>query len=416
MHKRSAKTISYILDLAQKNPKQDFKYYALLLSMSPGSYIRCCAEARLIRNRYFEKTELYPAYVIALSIVEYRPESQQPDMEYINDLFILASSSFYEKSSEEIVELYQKVLNYSSAFNGNPIADALAMHAETEIVNQKFWSLDVKLLVKEIDRIQTLVGKPNSQMSHDEKYAFLNCMNRRMVVELLMDRYEKAKTCFSYALEYSENLNEPAYVGFAHMDYAKGLYLYDAEESLIHMETAQKIFSSLNVVERRRIECDCEVAYLRCLLCPSIENLKKLKQAALVLKDAHYWELFAKAELKIAAVLLLSESKDLKEISHFIMTSDYYILSATTSRRFQLISAHIKFLFYTISNNSREAAECAEKYRKLAINIGPFYQEIGKQSRSAFYKKYCSCSGKPEHASAGFTSGSAYLVNLPYNF
>lgn len=387
MHKRTTKTISYILDLARINPEQDFKYYALLLSLSPGYYIRCCTEARLVRNRYFEKTELYPAYVIALSIVENRPDSQQPDLEYINDLFILASSAFYEKSSEEIMKLYQKVLNYSCTFSGNPVADALALHTKTEIVNQKFWSLDVKTLGKEIDQIQIMVGKPDSQMSHDEKYAFLNCLNRRMVVELLMDRYEKAKKCFMQALEYSETLNEPAYVGFAHMDYARGLYLYDAEESLIHMETAQKIFSSLNVVERRRIECNCEVAYLRCLLYPSIENIKKLKQTALILKDSHYWELFAKAELKIAAVLLLSEPKELKEISNFIVTSDYYILSATISKRFQLISAHIKYLFYTVSNNSREAAECAKKYCKLAADIGPFYQEIGRQYHSVFFTK-----------------------------
>lgn len=387
MNKRSEKTASYILDLAQKNPEQDFKYYALLLSLSPGYYMRCCAEARSVRNQYFEKTVLYPAYVIALSIVEYRPDFEQSDIEYINDLFILASSAFYEKSSEEILELYQKVLKYSCTLRGNPIVDALAMHAETEIVNQKFWSLDVKKLKKEIDHIQVRIGTQNPLMSHDEKYALLNCKNRRMVIELLMDRYEAAQVCFSQALECSETLNEPAYVGFAHMDYARGLYLYDAEEALNHMEMAQKIFSSLNVVERRKVECDCEIAYLRCLLYPSIGNLKNLKQAALVLKDNHYWELFAKAELKIAAVLLLAEPKELKEISNFVVTSDYYIISATKSRRFQLISAHIKYLLYTISNNRQQAKKCAEKYCMLATDIGPFYQEIGKRSCSALFSK-----------------------------
>lgn len=393
MHTPSNKIASRILDLASYDKQRDYRYFELILSLGPANYMRFCPQARLIRNRYFKKTELYPAYILAESIVKHRPDYQPADKEYLQDLFVLASSAFYEKSSADVIEIYQKILDCGQELQGIPNVDHLMLHAKTEIVNQEFWLLNTNGLIDKINRIQDEIVEPSPEMSHDEKYALLNCFNRKMVIYLLMDQYDKAKDYFDQSIKYAQELDEPAYEGFAHMDYARGLSLHDIKAAIAHMEYAQKIFSTLDYVRRRKMECDCEVSYLHCISFPNANNIRKLTQSAAILRNNHYWELYAKAELKIAAIQMLSGHMDEAEVSRLIITSEYVLPSIPTNR-FQLISSHIKYLYYSSTKNSVEAEKAAQKYYRLSRDLGPFYQQIGERQLSGYSTPKVICATK----------------------
>lgn len=388
--KISSETVKRIILLAQKHTEQDYRYYALLLTLGIRFYIAVYDAACQARDYYFEKTMLYPAFTLASAIVKYRPEFMKIDKKYVVDLFVLASSSFYEKKYNEIIDLYQKVISYSHQFQGNIEMDALALHAKTEIINQKYWALEVRGLKEEINKIENQINLNSINLGHDQKYALLNCLNRRMVIDLLMDQYDTAKEEFYIALNRAKELGVPEYEGFAHMDYARGLYCYNLPEALLHMEIAQRIFSKLSIVERRKRECECEIAYIHCLQNPSRINIDYLISTSEILKEEHYWELYAKAQLKIAAILLLTNRAETNNIRQLLITSEY-ILPTEATVRFQMINAHIKSLYYAFVNNLYQANQVASIYNEFAKRIGPVYKTIGKHNLKVYSNTRINC-------------------------
>ncbi|WP_140402149.1 hypothetical protein [Flavonifractor sp. An306] len=366
-------TLHKLQTLLESDNENCVFYLSLLIESGNAMFFSRLSEARAMRDRYFYQTRLYEAYLLAQAIVSHIDFSEQLSEDEVCDVFVLATSSFYQKSSDDEVKLYQKVLQQGKQYQSSPKIWGILLRSRTELMNQYYWDLKLEQMESELNEAQRTFPHGEPEQDHEIRFACIHRYNRRMVLRLLQNRYKEAEEDFQRCLRESERLIHPACRGYAEMDYGKGLYLHAPEQALEHMEKALDIFQELGTEHRRSLDCKCEVAYLRCLLSEGRpEDLHGLEDAAAELHNAHYEELYAKAKLKLAALHMCFRTRDLKQAENELVEAEY-VLPYRPCRRLEMLLANVKYVHYILTGQRESAAHELKTHETLASGLGEDY-------------------------------------------
>lgn len=134
------------------------------------------------------------------------------------------------------------------------------------------------------------------------KRAYLTLNNRIMVTYLLFDDFENAKKYLFINISLANLFQSQEHIGYCLMDFAKGIYnknLFLAKKLLL---LALKFFSTSKDL-RRKLDCECELHYIRVLL--KEKKVETFKEKYDLLKKNHYWNQYYKALLKECELYIL---------------------------------------------------------------------------------------------------------------
>lgn len=385
-NKISRNTIKSINELINNNDYCNNIYYlSLILNSDYG--INYFNDARNLRDSYYQRGDLFPAYQISQGLVSNIDFDEKITDEEAKDLFIFAETSMYENSHDEIHKIYDKVIKHSRKYlkKDNFLA-GLLLRSSIEKINMQFWDFQTEKIFDNIKHVQTSLSEMPFK-SKDIDFTYIHCFNRSMVTQLLMNQNENAEDSFYLCISEAEKRNYPAHIGFAYMDFGRGIYSIDIERSISYLEKAFKIFESIQNEQRRQIECEAEILYAKCILSPSAELLIQLERLSKLLFNKHYFELYAKVKLKVAALKIVYNLSDCQDIQEDIFQAEY-AMKYQPSVRYQLILFSVKSVYYFKSNEISTARKLNNKCIKLSRNIGNHYQTIyAHNNKNMFGKK-----------------------------
>jgi hypothetical protein len=261
----------------------------------------------------------------------------------------------------------------------------IILRSQSEIINIDYWELNLEKISENIDDILKKTSNITSKDSDDSVCAYLNLLNRKMVVELLYEHYDKADIHFKMNMENIERLSRKEYVGYLYMDYAKGLYNYNPETALSYMQRAQDIFKSLGTEHRRLLDCTCENEYLKCIQSEKYD-IRELEYAAEALNNSGFIELYAKARLKIAAIKMVRGGCSPDEIEKELTLSKY-ILKYDFTGRLALFYKMLKNAFSVYNQQTNQMLNLTPAEQKALHMMGSDYQKVWEHNSRPFKNK-----------------------------
>lgn len=376
-YKISDTSVKFIKQFWDSTKDYEEKYLYLLPLLKSGYHIYCQIEeeAHELEFHYFKITDYYKAYVIATEFKNYINFNDQLSLQELYDLMVLAVSSGYFEKPQDVKERYKQLIRIGKSIISMPDAYGIVLRAQSEIINIDYWELETLGLSEKIDSIIKQIPPLNPSSNEDLICAYLNLLNRKMVVKLMMDDFKEAEKIFRANITEIERLNRREYLGYLYMDYAKGLYNCNPTIALEYMNKAQTIFRELGTEYRRFLDCSCEIEYLKCLILK--DDFSKLEAAAENLIRAQYLEIYSKAKLKLAALRLVkgNQTYSEKDIRQDLYMSEY-VLDYPATGRLHLLHKMIKNAFYIAANEKDKITKLTDHDLKLTYSLGTSYQQV----------------------------------------
>lgn len=386
-HEVSDTTINVIKRIYSTCENDDLKFLYLSLLVR-SSYNVCCQieeEAHELEYHFFKITDYYKAYILAKAFEQYMNFDELLSFQEIYDLFILAVSSGYFMEPKEVKEQYNKVIKYSHTLEKSPSIYGIILRAQSEIVNIDYWELNLDGLDKSIDRIFKHFPSITIDSPDDLICAYLNLLNRKMVLQLLFEKYDQAEIIFNENISKIKHLKKPEYIGYLYMDYAKGIYNCNLDKALDYMQKAKKIFENLKTEYRRLLDCSCEVAYLKCLIDKNLD-LSELEYTADLLNKSHFVELYSKAKLKIVALKMVRNHYPVEEIKQELYLSEY-VLDYSLTGRIAILYKMVKNAFCIYAGETNKQSVLSTEEKKKIYTMGVDYQRIWENNSNGIKRK-----------------------------
>lgn len=320
-------------ELYKKNNDYRIRYQYLfaMVRICPEKFFRYVDIVAEEITNYYKRSDYYRAYLLSRELLHIIDETNAYDKKALYIKLIFAVSAGYFEAPNYVRDYYEETICLANTFPFSMEIKGIIYRCYSEIVNISYWEEDINGLEDDIDNYINGIGAVTTEDSEELISAYLNLCNRKMVVQLWQDEYEKADETYHWNLNEIERLHRHEYYGYLYMDYAKGLYAIKPKQALAEMKKAHEIFVEKNEY-RREIDCCCEVEYLECLV-NSSKSFDGLKSAVDRLRAEHYYELYVKGALKIAGLLLLrGDLKDLSEVENYIYYASYYMPYEKTGR------------------------------------------------------------------------------------
>ncbi len=387
-NKLSNDTIHIIKKMCDESKSNDQKYLFLSLLIQSGYnvYTQVEEEAHKLEYYYFNITDYYKAYILAKAFKKYINFDEQLSYQELYDMFILAISSGFFKEASKVRKLYDDVIKYSRLLIADSSVQGTVFRAQSEVINIDYWELNLKDLADTIDKTIMQIPMISKNTPENLMCAYLNLINRKMVVQLILENYELADEIFKNDYIINKQLDRTDYIGYLYMDYSKGFYNCELRKALEYMQKAQRIFEKLGTEHRRLLDCNCEVAYLKCLR-DQDQSLEELESASNALYQSQFIELYSKAKLKLAAIKIVRGGYSKEEIEHDIYISKY-VLSYSFTGRLALLYKMIKNAFLIYSNRANEIEELTPEEMKKINLMGRDYQRVWDHNTKGLKKSF----------------------------
>ena len=259
---------------------------------------------RSLRDVLYDRTDFYESHKITRLLKYF----DRDDKDIYLDKCIEADELNHCGLMSESLELLKAIANYKIPESHLDDLYPRKIEALTEIFNLRYWMMETDGLIEEISECIPLAKKLADKGDKRSKYSYYNCLNRKMVTELLLEDYSAAAR--TYVL-YHGKCDADNYLAFAHMDYARGLYKFDIVSANTHLQMAKTILSELHTrgkEERRYLDCKCECAFVSFILADDMnkpQKLKQLKSATIGIRKAGYRSMAFKCHYKLAACYLV---------------------------------------------------------------------------------------------------------------
>lgn len=386
-HRISPDTIDIIKRIYASLENNDAKhlYLSLLVQSGYNVYYQIEKEAHDLERYFFDTTDYYKAYILAKALKQYINFDEKLSFQEIYDLFILAVSSGYFTKPEEVRKQFSDVIKFSRSINQNPSVRGLILRAQSEIINIDYWELNLKDIYENIEDVLKDFPVVTQESQQDLICAYLNILNRKMVVQLLFEEYDIADKIFEENISIINKLDKKEYIGYLYMDYAKGIYNYNLDKALDYMKKAQTIFKDTGTEHRRLLDCNCEVEYLKCLN-DKDTDLSELEYAAEALNISKFVELYSKAKLKLAALKMARGRYSAEEVWQEIYLSEY-VLDYPFTGRLALLYKMVKNAFFIYTGKTNELIKLSADEHKKISRMGNDYKLICKHNQSGMKTK-----------------------------
>ena len=378
--------------LHSEQDEKKYLYLSLLIESDFVEYYQIKEEAHELAYHYFEITDYYKSYALTKSFKKYINFDEKLSFQEIYDLFIFAVSSGYFEESKMVQKNYDTVVQCCNELPLTPDILGIILRSQSEIINIDYWELKLQNISKKIDTILADCKSSVSDNSKDLICAYLNLLNRKMVVELLFENYDMADEYFKKNLKEINIFGRKEYEGYLYMDYAKGLYNKDLEKAISYMQSAKNIFEVIGTEHRRLLDCTCEIEYLKCIQSNKYD-IRNLEYAAEALNNSGFIELYAKARLKLAAIKMTRYGYSKEDIEQELALSRYVLKYSFTGR----LSLLYKMLqnaqtIYGLPKNHLEKLTPSEQ--KALRMMGRDYQNIWEHNSKSFKNHIVFCSNK----------------------
>lgn len=278
---------------------------------------------RSLRDIFYNRTDFFSAYNYSVLL---HKDTNVNDNIMIDDMYKEADELNHCGSIRKSKELFQQVSNLALEMNEVRIG----IEALTEVYNIRFWLLDVNDLEVEIDKTldKYFINKKTKSMKGRELYPYYNCLNRKMVTQYLLNKYEDAEITFKEILNKTKLNN---YIAFAYMDSARGLYNKDISTAYERIKKATEYLENLfqkGDEIRRYYDCLIEKAYIEFIIANNENRKIEIKQLKNTIYDATKYgfkNIVEKSYFKLAACyLVLSDLEKSKEYLDKIKNNPYF--------------------------------------------------------------------------------------------
>ena len=264
---------------------------------------KLCVFLRALRDELYDKTDFYGSYKITKILKKLSRSSEEEFLDTYKEADELNHCGLMSES----LNLFSSLSN-ADIPETNTICYPKMIEARTEVFNLRYWTLDVSGLIDDIIECIPLAKKLSQEKGLRNSYSYYNCLNRKMVTELLVEDYNSASKTYKMYLKECDKRN---YLAFAHMDYARGLYRKDIDNAFELLKIAKEILADLysrGEEKRRYLDCKCEYAYVGFIISKERyrnQRLKALKAAIIDIRKAGYRSMAFKCYYKLAACYLV---------------------------------------------------------------------------------------------------------------
>lgn len=255
--------------------------------------------------------------------------------------------------------------------------------AKAQIFNIRYALLDTDNLLTDIDTfLKKYFYKTKQKHSEFFEKAFLNALNRRMVISLLLDKYEQAQKVAEAYKKLSHNLGNNSHQAFYYIDYARGNYHRNPMMSLEFMKKAYSEFSLLPNEKRRLIDSKSEMQFLECVV--KGKDTTELDKTSEEIIQNGYIHMYVHTLLKRVAVRICSGELD---VAQNLLNRILTIIDLEQFTRTKMLFCNLMSAIYFLRNNTKKMEEYIDLQNKLAKNIGTSYRNdrnVDKLKRVAF--------------------------------
>lgn len=278
------------------------------------------AKAYKIEKEYMAKTQYGKLLKLSETIVNLINEND-PNYErigiadvshYMNYALCLNHCESVSKA-RDVFEIVCKLESYIK--ENDPYSKGLFYQAKSEIINIDFYTLNTLNIENDLNDLISKIEPTISKSNKLTMTAYLNAKNRLMVTNLLLDKYELAEELFKINIKLPLEYKRDEYIGYANMDFAKGIYHTDPEKALNLLEKALTYFDNTSEF-RRKLDCECEINFVKQILYK--DNIKALIHSSNRLKEEGLNTQYLKSLIKIASCLLMDNPHDYERVNRYI--------------------------------------------------------------------------------------------------
>lgn len=323
---------------------------------------------------YYQSTEYGKMNLLCEKIIQQKyphPDSDEWDKEKLWLHYLYADCLDHCGSLQESKKYFLMVCENGLSQMEDDSMDFL-WDAKAQIFNIRYAMLDTACLLEEIDDfLDKNVNKIKSNHTFSFETAYLNSLNRRMVITFLMDNYDEA---FSIAEKYERlscELNNESHKAYYYIDYARGIYYQNPIKALDYMNTAYKKFLNLPNEKRRLIDTESELRYLECII--EHKEIKWLDKVSESINQNGYTHMYINSLLKRAAVRI--RQGDL-QIAQNLLLKISTIFDLEQFPRVKLLFSNLMSAIYFMQDNVPLMRKYIKIQNELATNIGKSYQNL----------------------------------------
>lgn len=356
------------------------KFFSVLLGMGNEYFWKYRKEAELYRDKLHE----IAAYHEALELSEIIEEINTKNLDDYSakdcwNLFIKGNCIKYTNSHSMATTEFEKICKIYEITNNIDILGTY-LEAETEIINDYIWMLEIEKANKKMQKIDSILSELY-ESSRLEKVgainAFLNYYNRRMFLNYMIDK--GTEDDYNLALSLSKELEQKNYIAFAMIDYAKCLYFEDICKAEFFLNKAFAIVTKLNE-SRRQLDIESELWFINCLSSKKVdtnEYMRLLKLANL----KHYTHTSTKIRLKLVFLEIFFDITTCEELRKKLYSLATDNSSVTLGKRNQAFINHLLAATYYKEENMKESAKYTNKCLTLFSELGNSYTDIHKNNK-----------------------------------
>lgn len=353
-----------------------FKALPVLLLLDENYDDVYMIESMKMLNEYYQMTEFGKMNLLCEMIVKKKypyPESNDWSAEKLWIFYLYGECLDHCGSLQYSKECFEMVYdNGLSQITDNSLD--FIFDAKAQIFNIKYALLDTVDLLKDIDLfLKKHFHKIKYNHSDFFEKAFLNAINRRMMITLLLDEYNEAENVASAYKDLALELDNKSHQAFYYIDYARGNYHRIPSEALEYMKIAYKEFQKLPNEKRRLIDSKSEMLFLECVI-NKAEPYELDKTSESILQNG-YIHMYAHTLLKRAAIRI---SRGELDIAQNLLNKLSLIIDLEQFSRLKLLFCNLMSAIYFLKKDIKMMEEYRSVQNKLSVTIGKSYKNERK--------------------------------------
>ena len=379
----------YAADLLYQHINSDyidkFKALPVLLVLDDSYNDKYIEESMNLLESYYKTTEFGKMNLLCEKIIQKRYPYNEKDYWNKEKLWLFY---LYAECLDHCGSLQHSQACFEMVYdNGlSEITDDsldFVFDAKAQIFNIRYALLDTDNLLTDIDVfLKKYFYKTKCRHSIFFEKAFLNALNRRMVISLLLDKYEEVQNVAKAYQDLALDLRNSSHQAFYYIDYARGNYHREPLMSLEFMKKAYNKFSLLPDEKRRFIDSESEMHFLECVV--QGKDSTALDKTSEEIIQNGYVHMYVHTLLKRAAVRICSGELD---IAQNLLNRILSIVDLEQFTRTKMLFCNLMSAIYFLRGNKKKMEEYINLQNKLAQKIGTSYRndrKIDKLERVAF--------------------------------
>jgi len=277
-----------------------------------------------------------------------------------------------------------------------------SLEAGTALLNQQFWNMNLDTIIDNSYLIQRNIEHIlKTELTEEEhrrmRKAKSTCHNRRMVTQLLLDKYQEArKTYFNRLKMIATESNEDKYKYKSRsatliMDYARGIAYKNPQEALRLMKVALRYFECRESEHlRRMLLCKIDLIILHSINGLTVDKIQLRLLVKDLLDNQFYSESF-KALLKYHAADIIETSQYLEQFTKSETGNSFNLVLENATKeiythlleiglepisRENFLYSNLMAYIYAKNGNLSKAMECLDNISAYISPAGESYHLI----------------------------------------